>query len=283
MLLLGILLGLGGAVLGIYAFADVLTPIPLEEDHVKHFPMGRIPGHHVENYDALATEIRDLGDAEGSRLEDIAQAKANKASAECAAAAAEAVAKSDEEASAKNKDNKNLKEAAVKARESFEALRLEAGHKAGQLAALEAGQEFWLAQLLARERVRSTVYLLVAADEVAKRYKKARETLIPAALLVALGVWFLALAPVAPKKAANAEGEPTASIPTASLVTVTLTDAGMDALDCSADELQAFRFSESDQEPVIVTIPTRDCPLRIVPFPVFSDSGPLGSLSEMVA
>jgi hypothetical protein len=258
----GIFLAAAGALVGILAFADVLTPVPLTDEDLVDFDMHRVPGHPFDSFDELRDSIdalRRAVQADGAR---VAAAEANAKQAEAESARAEAELKKAEAALAKNSKDPQLKQVVKTARDASDQKALEAREKAG-LAAREArGLPVWSEELKARERLRAEAFRLKAADEVRRRFT---------VFLVALGIALLALAPNTVD-----DGE----APT--LVSLKLSKAGQTALDCPTSSLQGLRVGGEDEAPLIVTFPTEDCASKLVAFKVTEPEG-FGSVEEVEA
>jgi hypothetical protein len=126
----------------------------------------------------------------------------------------------------------------------------------------------WAEQLARTEAIRTDAYQLKAADEVSERFLHARIAAAFAVALIATGVVLLGLAP---------NSKPTAA--SASLVTLTLNEAGRAALGCPhTTSLKALKTGGTATAPTLITFPVRGCPSKTLTFAT-AEPGPLGTVA----
>jgi hypothetical protein len=251
-LTLGIFLAAAGALAGILAFANVMTPSALEEKDLENIDVKRLPGHPFSSYRELSESLETLWWLKAEKDFEVARAKATAAGAEATSAAAEAHVlqlKSSLE-NAKDEEKKKLTDELQAAR-SLAATLVAAttAHKA-ELAKLTVLAESLGEQVGRREAVRTNLYRLAGSDEVGNRYEFAAGISIFAVAAVAGGLIFLGLAPN-PKSAAS---EPV------SLVTLKPVAAGKKALGCEAGSVAALKVGGDEKTPKVVTFPSAACP-----------------------
>ncbi len=263
-LAVGVALAVLGAIVGVLGFARVIAPVPLEDKDLRGFDLTRIPGQPFTTFEELVKDMTDLrSGATGEEYEATGSLRASKR-AEVKAQQDEAAAKTAEQEAAANPTDQALQQRAAEARTRADAAQRDAAAKAAQAAADAAGLGVWTEQLSRREAIRRDVYRLKAADEVGRRYLHARVAAVFAAGLIAAGVVLLGLAPK--PKAATSPTLPR-------LVTLTLNQAGQRALGCSANSLRALQTGGDASAPIVITLPTPDCPSRAV---VFTTTKPEG-------
>ena len=267
LLFVGIGLAAAGAPLGILFLADVLTPIPLTDEQLTGFGMSQVPGCLVDTFEKLTDRITDARRLAAGQSDAATEADAAAKLAEGAATAAEAAAKQAAELCEKAPTSAGAKQAALHTRSEAESRRTEAGSLAGEAAAQAVYLTLWERRLAALEWQRGQALRLKAADEVRHRFKVAQYVCVLAVAFVAAGLACMALAP---------RTEDAGSAP--SLVTMTLTSAGQDALHYySKSTLQGLRIGGDDTAPLIITFPEDDYPSRLIRFIAASPS-PMGTV-----
>lgn len=253
----GVGLCAAGALIGVLAFAWVITPVPLEDETVrKKIPLTRLPGVLISDWADFDTQLTGartgLIDAE-QRLdagsEDAARSKSEAQGLVGIADEAEARVK-------ESPDDEALKRRASEARRKASRKQRDAVAAEARLAASQVRLESWKRAVSRRLAIREQAYLLAASDEVRARYSTAQKTAGFAVVLIAAGVVCLGLAP-------NPKPAPDASV---SLVRLTLNDAGKAALGCRANTVQALRTGGTDTAPTVITWPQEGCPSRTLTF-----------------
>jgi hypothetical protein len=266
----GIVLCATGAVIGVLAFAYVITPVPISNSWLdtKAFDITRVPGQPFVTWPALLTSLADVRSAHANAEIGSSDATVYSKMADAALAQTEIALASAKATADANPGNAQATAALNAATASRNAARLDAQAKAAEAAAVAENLALLARQRDAREGVRSKAFLLAASDEVAARYIASRFFAGLAAAVVALGIYLLATAPL-PKPA---ESE-------LSLVTLRLSAAGMEAIGCNEPTLQAIRIGGDDAVPRVITIPTDSCPAKLVDFTISKVQG-LGELTD---
>ena len=231
-LIVGILLAVAGALIGLWAFSNVMKPAALSEFALLDFKMDRLSGHSFDDYKALSDSIVRLRSSNAENEIKVADAEAGQEAAKAVAADAEERAKAAETLATETKpENPALKARAAAERKASDDARIAVQHAISNLSGAKAAVTVNAAQLKARQALRADVIRLSAADEVGKKFDTAWKFGILAATCVALGVAFLGLAP-------NPKAEEATAL---SLVTLTLNPDGRSAIGCDVPTLQAIR------------------------------------------
>jgi hypothetical protein len=270
-LFVGVIFAAGGAYLGIYHFAKVITPVPLEDrdligrrakagetEAVPGFDLTRLRGQPFESYGELIDALVPTKHqhARDQALAD--DAKFTSLTANSTATGAESIAMRAEADSSRAPSDANLKQKAVDARKEADVQRAAATASAEQSAAADQLATKWANQVQGMENIRTLAFHLKAADEVGSRFEAAKRWGIVAVALVAIGVFCIAMAP-------KQKSEPVAT-PTVSLVTLNLNPAGKEALGCRLNTIQAIRIGGTDAAPEVITLPTGSCKAQLVTF-----------------
>jgi len=264
-LLLGIVLALLGALVGILMFGRVLAPIPLEDDDLTGFKMQKMPGNRWPEFPDLLNYIESARQVLSTETQSADAAASASQVAAGAAASAEATALASEAAAKQLPDDLIAKQRAARDRAAADVAKQVALAAAATAANATSDSNAAAAQLRARERYRTQAYLLEASDRVAERFKAAAVGGVVGALLVGVGVFLIAMAPNAKTDAAKP----------VSLITLVLNPEGQRALDCELDRLPALRVGGDDKTPQVITLPTEECDAREIPF-VTESPTPLG-------
>jgi hypothetical protein len=263
----GIGLAAGGAVLALFSLVRVLSPISLEDADLARFNVKRL-GISAENFPNFSQTVRQLRDAVARFESDAAARKAIAKSAEASAARREATAADLESRAKKHPSDTGLAERATKARLEADIAQRESAVAAGEAAAAGEVVTQWTTQLTRYDALLKDAYLLYAGDELERRFKSAQWWIALGLALIALGVFFLGMAPKAEDEDAS----------TVSLVTLTLNEAGQEALDCNGTTtLSALRIGGEDDSPTVITFPTDECPAKTLDFTT-TDPTPLGQV-----
>lgn len=270
LLSLGIGLATAGAVLGIFGFARVLAPVPLSNEHLGGFDMSKIPGSPYTEFSQLVPLIEELRQAVADKEQELVRSQPQAKSAEAEAARVEQESKAAEEAANENPTDENLQANVQALRKQASQTRVEAIKKSKLAEDQQVQMKDLLQQFARAQELRRSAFLLKAAEEVNSRYSATLKFGGVAALVVAAGLAFLAMAP-------NTEAE---DVPTPALVSVRLNERGQELLDCANSSLQAVRIGGTDEAPKLITLPTEGCPAKTVTFPVESPS-PLGSVETV--
>jgi hypothetical protein len=274
-LALGIGLAAAGAVLGTLAFAWVMSPLKLTNDDLEDFDMTRLPGRHYDNPQELLDDIElfkglvrtDREEGAGLRRE-AERTKARAAEAEKLALGAEAAAKA-------KPDDAALQARADKARQRAHVAKQEMEKAVADAAAQAVTTPRWQGEFEARERFRADAVRLKAADEVGERFFAAKFGAILSVALVAVGIYFLALAPI--------EKTPDALAPTLTLVSWSPSERGAAVLGCTTKTIRALQVGGDENAPQLVTFPTADCPdPKLITFPKQTET-PLGPVTKVKA
>jgi hypothetical protein len=266
-LALGVGLAALGALIGVLAFARVIAPVPLEDKDLETLNLTRIPGQPYATFERLRESLEAI---RGAAVDDeFAMARALRAAktSDASAARLQARAVEAEEAAKADPSHQAAAERAKHAHSDADRARSEADAKAADAAAQQAGHEVWAEQFTRTEAIRSDAYGLKASDEVRLRFRDAQIAAVFAVALIAAGVVLVGLAPI----------EKSAESP-ASLVTLTLNDAGRTALGCPrATTLQALRIRGTDATPKVITFPVPGCPAKTLTFA--TEQKPLGTVA----
>jgi len=254
-LAIGLALAALGLVVGVGAFAYVLSPDRVKEKDLEDLDLRRIPGQPFENYKTLGDHLKPLRDAEVEDRFSASRALQQAKGTDAEAAVLEGQA-TEMEAAAKK--DPTLQDQAIQARARATAKREEANAAAARAAAASAGHEAWSEQLARAEAIRRDAYLLKASDEVDSRYKTALVALVLSVGLIAAGIFYLGTAPK-PKEKEAAAAKTT-------LVTLKPNAAGQRALGCTATSVQALRVGGTDAAPVVITLPSANCPAKTLTF-----------------
>jgi hypothetical protein len=270
MLFVGIVFAALAVMIGVFGIASVIAPTPMSDRALldEQFDIRKVPGHPFSTYSGLLSSLVSVRTAYVSEELVTSNSQARKAMADAEAARSEADVSAAELALLEDPNNERLKAALAKAKLLRDMARGEAKHATNSAAARDVGLKYLGSQLEARETVRARALELASAEKVGRLYREALYLLVVAVALGALAVLFLALAPK-PKADAAAV--------TPTLVTITLNEAGMTALSCRTQSLQAVRVGGTDQVPKLITFPTPECPSRLVEF-TLSQPTSLGTL-----
>jgi hypothetical protein len=195
-LFFGLALAAAGAYLGIYFFSKVITPIPLEDrDMNPDADLSRLPGQPYGTNGELMTSLKDSRFAYARYQYRSEKAKVISAIATQTAADAEANAERMKNASDHDKANAALKQQALDAKAHADQSRSEAAARAAASAGADQEAIIWANQVQGIEKIRTQAFHLKASDLVGKRFREAQRAAILAAVLVAFGVFLLAIAP----------------------------------------------------------------------------------------
>ncbi|MER7582386.1 hypothetical protein [Kitasatospora sp. NPDC097691] len=250
-LTLGVALAAIGALVGVLGFARVLAPVPLEDADIRTLDVKRIPGQPYATFAELDRDLNllrnNLADKEVEAAESRSAATAAESDAQHAEAAAAATG-----AAATGRAHR---QGADKARADAVLKRTLATEQARKADADAVWLTVLTNQVSARDSIRRDAYRLKATDEVGSRYHQALIAAIASVAAIAAGVTLLGLAP-----------EPKETVQLPALVTLTLDEAGQNALGCTARSLQALRTGGSASAPTVITLPTPNCPARTVVF-----------------
>jgi hypothetical protein len=274
-LAVGIGLAAFGAVLGILAFAKVITPLSLEDIDFSGFPMGRIPGCPFDKFADLKGAIASYQSTLGSGGTTLADAESNAARADAEAAVAEGVVtivlEKLKDAEDKSPEQLVLEKQASEAILHAQEKRNTAETADGAAKSLARTYQHSQGQLATAEAFRQNAYRLKEADEVRDRFDKARYLLLIVVACVAAGLVFVGIAPKPKAEAAAASETPT-------LVTLTLNQQGQGKIGCSVGSLQALRVGGDEKTPLVITLPAPGCPSKTVAFTTVEPT-PLGSVT----
>lgn len=278
-LMLGVLAAAAGAYIGLRAFANVMAPVRVSEKQLvaEVFDPSRIPGHPYTSMAALVDTEKWYRFVASGRADGLREAKARErvskelhdaavAHASDAKARAEVTTKAydakvqeygdnpDPDQEAELEELMELKEAA--ANEALEAEEATAetkdrwGESIESRTRSEADYESVADQVHGHETLRADALSISAGDKVRAEFDKALGRAAVAVGLVAVGVVLLAWAPQS------------TSDPEVEIVTLdALTRAGKDKAGCASAEVNALRLGGTDEEPLVLTIPTIDCPV----------------------
>lgn len=275
LLLTGLALVAIGVFVALVSFGNVVRPVALADKDLNTFDLSRIPG---APRGANGSKIK--GDSLLSLIEQARTSLAglegpvNDATRVFKEAEATAAEKDAEalplEALAKDSGDKDLEERARLARADANAAAALAVAARANLEGLKAGLEPWRTQFTRLTHIRATAIQLRSADSVRNRLYVAVVGLGVCFVLVAAGAGALALAPRAKTDAAF----------TPTLVTVNLSDLGKNLLGCHADLVYGIRTGGTDAAPIIITLPSSDCPnSKTFELKTIERSGDLGRYS----
>jgi hypothetical protein len=259
-LAVGVGLAALGVALGIFVFAKVITPLSLEDSNLEGFPMTRVPGSPFATFSDLREAIATYNSTLGSGGTELAAAKAAAAMAGAEAAIAQSsVAITLERL--KNAKEGSPEQAALKTQASEAIVHAQEKRNAAEEAeglakSLAETHRRAQGQLAAAEAIRQNVYRLKAADEVGSYFETARWALPFVIAFVAAGLVVVGVAP---------RSDPPAATPP-SLVTLSLSPEGEKRVGCATKELQALRIGGDDKTPLVITLPTPDCPAKTLAF-----------------
>lgn len=251
-LTLGIFLAAAGALLGILAFANVMTPSALEEKDLEDIDVKRLPGHPFRSYGELTESLETLWWLKAEKDFQVAVAKATAVASEATSAAAEAHVlqlKSSLE-NAKDEEKQQITEELATARATAAPLTAATTADKAELAKLTVLAESLGEQVRRREAVRTNLYRLAGSDQVGNRYELAAGLSIFAVAAVAGGLIFLGLAP-------NTKSDAPEPV---SLVTLKPAAAGKKALACEADSVAALKVGGDEKTPKVISLPSAECP-----------------------
>jgi hypothetical protein len=176
------------------------------------------------------------------------------------------------EEEAKGSNDPATEARAAAARSTAQQLKATAAARAADLARAEIGGSGWSQQLRRLSHLRTNAVRLAAADVVRARYQTAVDRLPVVAALLGLGVVTLALAP---RPGGKLEGQASVAV-----VTLGLNDAGREVTGCNEATVDALRVGGTEAVPLLVTLPSRACPVaRLVEFTVEGGT-PLGSVED---
>ncbi|MFF3249109.1 hypothetical protein ACFYWY_36520 [Streptomyces sp. NPDC002870] len=266
-LALGVALAALGALVGVLGFARVLAPVPLEDTDIQRLDLKRIPGQPYATFKDLDRDLKRLRDDLAEKEVEAAQSRNAAKAADSDAQQAETAA----EAAEATADNRALRRSAEKARADATLKRSLATEQARRADADAARLTVLTDQVSRRDTIRRDAYRLKATDVVGTRYSQALIASIASVAVIAAGVTLLGLAP-----------EPKETVRLPRLVTLTLNEAGMRQLGCSARSLQALQTGGSLSAPTVITLPTPDCPARTVVFTT-APPHPMGTVSVVAA
>jgi hypothetical protein len=265
MIIIGVALAAAGALIGVWAFANVMKPAEIgDADIPAKFKMDRLGSTVIPTYAELVTQLHDMESAYERAFADANELRADAKEADALAVAAEDVATKTEAASLKDEKNDLLKEAAKAARLTATNVRQTAGEKIGKADAADTRLAVLARQVAARRRLRSDALRLQAGEIVRHRFGEAWKLGSLATALIAAAVILLALAPK-PK----IESTPSTEV---SLVEVRLSDEGRAVLGCHAASVQGIVVGGTSDSPTIVTLPTSTCPSRTIKFPALTST-----------
>jgi hypothetical protein len=250
----GVFLAAAGAILGILAFANVLTPAAIEESELEDqgFDVRRLPGHPFGDYPTLKQEIEQMRTVSGQAGFEVVTAKARAASAEerLAGREAEVDRLKDGLDAAKEAEREGLQRELASARKGELELRGTLTQEKARLAGLQVHATAISAQLRRRLEIRAGLYRLASSDKVRSRYEFAAGLSVVAVALVSGGLILLGLAPEDKAKAGA----------TTSLVSLKPNDEGRKALGCGGDTVQAIKVGGEEKAPEVITLPSSECP-----------------------
>jgi hypothetical protein len=268
-LALGIGLALAGAVAGIIAFGQVLSPVPVDDAFLEteHFDIQRVPGHPFVSARSLKEDIATLGALCATRELGLSRAKGHTNKLKALAAAAASTLAMVQAALAGDPNNADLKMRVAIATADRDAADARAAEASATQAIQKADLNYDLSQLSARNGVRDRAFRLAASDEVRNRYNNALNVAVLAVGLVAAGVFFLATAPIPDTDSASG----------LQLVTLAPNALGKEAIGCEVSSIQALKIGGSDSAPLVITLPSTGCEAKVIEFTVSSPS-PMGSI-----
>ena len=246
-LFFGALLASLGGVTALWAFARVMTPVPLTGADLGEFEVSKIPGSEFSDYAGLENAIRLARQSveEAGGASEISEARAKHSQAAAAYAVAEV-----ERIDRPGANPDEVGQAKREAREMQSRASAAAGEAARDAVSKRVADEEFARTLMLRKEA----LLLKAAEVVRERFNFALGIGSVAIVLISIGLVLLALAPN--EKIAEAAPAPT-------LVTITdLTEVGANLLGCSSTStsVDAIRVGGTDDTPIVITFPNDDCP-----------------------
>jgi len=196
LLALGISFAVLGAVIGIFKFANVMRPVEVSDEHLKGKRIvDRIPGHPFTTYDELLDRLKVAQAELWSRTYVLSDSVIAAKRADAVAARSLAASKETEQRADAEPGSEDLKQAAKAAKLESDAAQANANAAAAQAAALAESEGLLRRQVDTAERVRSDAFRLYASDVVRGRYEAAQVFAVAAAVVIAIGVFCLAMAP----------------------------------------------------------------------------------------
>jgi hypothetical protein len=270
----GVLLAAAGGALGIYAFANVLTPVPLTDSDLNNDTVKAVPGSIYTTRKELLQDLRDLSGELGTQEGEANDEAANAKGVEAEAALAEAAALRAEQESKENPRSDAKKRVAERLRAEADAKKREAEAATAIAASKSQYASFTKEQLTRRFAIKRDAYLLTASEAVGKRFKWALHWALPiAAALLSVGLIFLALSPK-PKE----EGDGGATV---QLLELSLSPTGRLTLGCEVDKVRALQIGGDSKKPLVITLPSAACPeSQVVEFET-SEAAALGTAAEV--